>query len=85
MQAFKGKKRKFASLGMSISHIKATFPASAKVIMPEPFKEVKDEEPDLTCIIWLFPKDLSVNTIMSFEDGLTSTIQSRLPSKMIGL
>ena len=50
-QASRGKKREFASPGMSIPHIRATFPAPTVVIMLEPFKEVDDEESDLACII----------------------------------
>ena len=38
---------------MPIPHIKTTFLALAKVIMPEPFKELQDEELDLGCIIQL--------------------------------
>ena len=50
-QASRGKKREFASPGMSIPHIRATFQAPTVVIMLEPFKEVDDEESDLACII----------------------------------
>ena len=52
-QASKGKKRKCDTLGMSIPHIRTTFSTPTKVIMPEPFKELEDEEPDLACIIQL--------------------------------
>jgi len=54
-EASKGKKRKCDISGMSIPHIKTTFPALAEVIMPKPFKELEDEEPNLACIIWLYP------------------------------
>ena len=42
--------------------------------MQEPFKELKDEEPDLACIIQLCPKEFSVNAIKSPKDNSTSTI-----------
>ena len=38
-QASRGKKRKCDTLGMSIPHIRTTF--------PKPFKELEDEEPDV--------------------------------------
>ena len=79
-QAFRGKKRKFASPGMSIPQIRTTFPAPAEVIMPEPFKEVKDEKFDLDCIIWLCLEDFSMNSIMS-----SKMVQLRLLGKMAGL
>ena len=53
--------------------------------MLEPFKELEDEELDLTCIIQLYPKEFSVNAIISAEDNLTSTIQLGMPSKVLGL
>ena len=73
-QASRGKKRKCAALGMSFPHIKTTFPAPIEVIMPEPFKELEDGEPNLACIIQLCPKEFSVKTITSFEDDMTSAI-----------
>ena len=79
-QASRGKKRKFASPGMSIPHIRTTFPAPAEVIMPKPFKEVKDEKFDLACIIWLCLEDFSMNSIMS-----SKMVQLRLLGKMAGL
>ena len=42
-QTSKGKKRKFASPGMSILHIKTTFLTLAEVIMLESFKDLKDQ------------------------------------------
>ena len=42
--------------------------------MPEPYRELEDEEPDLACIIWLCPKEFSMNAIISPEDDLTYTI-----------
>ena len=74
-QASKGKKRKCGTLGMFIHHVRATLPTLAKVIMLESFKELKDEESDLVCIIWLCPKEFSMNAITSSEDDPTSTIQ----------
>ena len=41
-QASKGKKRKYAVLGMSIPHIRDTFMALAEVIMLKPFKELEE-------------------------------------------
>ena len=73
-QASRGKKRNFTTLGMLIPHIKTTFSASAEVIMPKPFKELEDEEPNLACIIRLYPEEFSMNAIISPEDNLTSTI-----------
>jgi len=73
-QASRGKKRKCTAPRMSIPHIKATFLALVEVIMPEPFKELEDEEPNLACIIRLYPEEFSVNAITSSEDDLTSTI-----------
>ena len=84
-QASKGKNRKCDISGMSIPHIKTTFPASAKVNMPEPFKELEDEEHDMTCIIRLCPEEFSVNTTISPKDNLTSTIRPGMLSKMVGL
>ena len=49
---------------MFIPHIRITFLAPVKVIFPEPFKELEDEEPDLACIIQLFPEEFSINTII---------------------
>ena len=54
--------------------ISIPFSALAKVIMPELFKEFEDNDPDLACIIWLYPEEFSVNAITSSEDDLTSTI-----------
>ena len=73
-QASRGKKRKCATLGMSISHIRTTFLPSAEVIMPEPFKGLEDKEPNLACIIQLCLEEFSVNAITSSEDDLVSTI-----------
>ena len=84
-QASKGKKRKCDTLGMSIPYIRTTFPTPTKVIMPEPFKELEDEEPNLACIIQLWPEEFSMNDIISPEDNPTSTIRPGMPSKVAGL
>lgn len=67
-QAYKGKKRMCDTSGMSILHIRTTFPAPSKVIMPEPLKELEDEESDLARIIWLCPGEFFVNAIISLKD-----------------
>ena len=74
-QASKGKKRKCDTSGMSIPHIRTTFLAPAEAIMPEPFKELEDEGPNLAFIIRLYPKELFMNATISLEDNLTSTIR----------
>lgn len=71
--------------GMSILHIRTTFPAPSKVIMPEPLKELEDEESDLACIIWLCPGEFFVNAIISLKDNMTSTIQPRMLGKTTGI
>ena len=84
-QASRGKKRKCAASGMSIPHIRTTFSTLAKVIMLEYFKEPKDEEPDLTCIIQLCPEEFSMNAITSFKDDPTSTIRLGMLGERAGL
>ena len=84
-QASRGKKRKCDTSGMSIPHIRTTFPPPTEVIMPEPFKELEDEKPNLACIIRLYPEELLVNAIISPEDNLISTIRPRMPSETVGL
>ena len=84
-QASKGKKRKCAISGMSIPHIRTTFLAPAKAIMPEPFKELEDEGPDLAFIIRLYPKELFMNATISLEDNPTSTIRLGMPGETTGL
>ena len=74
-QTSKCKKRKCDTSGMSIPYIRTTFSALIEVIMPEPFKELEDEEPNLAYIIRLYPEEFSMNTIISPEDNLTSTIR----------
>ena len=73
-QASRGKKRKCAISGMFIPYIRTTFPALAEVIMPEPFRELEEEEANLACIIQLCPEEFFVNVITSFVDDPTSTI-----------
>ena len=53
--------------------------------MPQPFKELEDEESDLAYIIWLCPKEFFVNFIISPEDNLNSTIWPGMPSEAAGL
>ena len=53
--------------------------------MPEPFKELEDEEFDLAYIIWLCPKEFSINAITSCKDDSTSTIQLGMPGKTTDL
>ena len=84
-QASRGKKRKCDTSGMSIPHIRTTFPALAEVIMPEPFKGLEDEESDLACIMQLCSEEFSVNAFLSLKDNPTSSIRLGMPGKMIGL
>ena len=53
--------------------------------MLEYFKEPKDEEPDLTCIIQLCPEEFSMNAITSFKDDPTSTIRLGMLGERAGL
>ena len=84
-QASKGKKKKCVALGISIPHIRTTFPAPREVIMLEPFKELEDEEPNLACIIRLCPKEFFVNAITSSKDDPTSTIRPGMPNETASL
>ena len=68
-QASRGKKSKCDPSRMSIPYIRTTFPALVMVIMPKPFKESEDEEPDLDCIIQLCLKEFSTNATTSLEDN----------------
>ena len=70
---------------MSVPYIRATFPTPTEVIMLESFKELQEEESDLAYIIRLYPKEFSVNAIISPEDNLTSTIRPRKPTKMASI
>ena len=67
-QASRAKKRNCDTSGMSIPHIRTTFPTPAEVILPEPFKELEDEEPNLVCIIWFCPEEFSMNAIIFPKD-----------------
>ena len=53
--------------------------------MPEPFKELQDEELDLACIIQLYLEEFSMTAIISLEDNPTSTIRPGMPGEMAGL
>lgn len=81
----RGKKRKCSIWGMSIPHIRTTFLSLAEVIMPKPFKKSEDEDPNLACIIRPCPKELSMNSITSFEDDPTFTIRPGMPDEIVGL
>ena len=80
-QASRGKKRKCATSGMSIPQIKTTFSAPTEVIIPEPFKELEDEEPNLAYIIRLYPKEFSMNAIISPKDNPNLTRDARRGSR----
>ena len=84
-QASRGKKRKCIGQGMSIPHIRATFLAPTKVIMPKPAQELQDWESDLVCIIWLCPEEFSMNVIISPKDNPTSAIRLGMPGEASGL
>ena len=73
-QASRGKKRKCNTSGMSTPHFRTTFLAPIGVIMPEPFKELEDEELHLACNIWLRCEEFSVNAIISPEENPTSLV-----------
>ena len=83
-QASKGKKRKCISQGMSISHIRVTSLAPAKVIRSKGVQESHEEESDLASLILLCPKEFSVNAIISLGDDLTSTIRHCVPGEIVG-
>ena len=53
--------------------------------MPKPFKELEDEESDLACIIRLYPKEFSMNAIISPEDNPTATIRPGMPGEATSL
>ncbi|KAL0010912.1 hypothetical protein SO802_006020 [Lithocarpus litseifolius] len=83
-QASRGKKRKCTSQGMSIPHIKVTFPALAEVIRSELAQESCEQESDLACLIHLCPEEFLVNTIIYPENDLTSTIRPCVLGKTVG-
>nr|XP_023872982.1 uncharacterized protein LOC111985560 [Quercus suber] len=74
-QAFRGKKRKCISQGMSIPHSRVTFLASTEVIRLEMAQESCEEELDLACLICLCPEEFSMNAIISLGDDPNSTIR----------
>lgn len=84
-QSSRGKKRKCASLEVSIPHIKAIVSALAEVIILEPFNELEDKEFDLACIIQICPEEFFIDTIISSEDDSTSTIRPGMLGKTTGL
>ncbi|KAL0008660.1 hypothetical protein SO802_010162 [Lithocarpus litseifolius] len=63
--ASRGKKRKYTGQGMSIPHIRVTFPTLAEVIKSEMAQESCEEESDLACLIGLCPEEFLVNAIIS--------------------
>ena len=83
-QASRGKKRKYTSPGMSIPHIRVTFPALAKVIRSEMAQESCKEESNLACLILLCPKEFSMNAIISPGDDMTSIIRHYVPGETVG-
>ena len=78
-QASRGKKRKCTGQdighGMSIPHIRVTFPALAEAIRSEVVQESHEEDSDLASLIRLCPEEFSMNAIISLRDDLPSTIQ----------
>ncbi|XP_075654942.1 uncharacterized protein LOC142625127 [Castanea sativa] len=66
-QVSRGKKRKCIGQGMSIPHIRVTFPALAEVIRSKMALESCVEESNLACLIRLCPEEFSVNAIVSPE------------------
>ena len=83
-QASRGKKRKCIGQGMSIPHIRVTFPALAEVIKSEVAQESCEEESDLACLIRLCPEEFLVTTIISLRDDLTATIRPYVPGGIVG-
>ena len=56
--------------GMSIPHIRVTFPAPIEVIGSKVAQESCEEESDLACLIRLCPEEFLVNAIISLGDDL---------------
>ena len=83
-QASRGKKRKCIGQGMSIPHIRVTFPALAEVIKLEVAQESYKEELDLACLIRLCLEEFSVNAIISPGHDLIATIRPYVPSETVG-
>ena len=63
-QASRGKKRKCIGQGMSIPHIRVTFPTSVEFIRSKMSHESCEEELDLACLIRLCPEEFSMNAII---------------------
>ena len=83
-QASRGMKRKCIGQGMSIPHIRVTFPALAKVIKSEVVQESYKKELDLACLIRLCLEEFPVNAIISLKDDLTSTIRPCVLGETVG-
>ena len=83
-QSSKAKKRQCIGQGMSIPHIKVTFPVLTEVIRSEIVQESCEEESDLACLIRLCPEEFSGNAIISLGDDLTSTIRPYVPGETVG-
>ena len=64
-QASRGKKRKCIGQGMSIPHIRVTFPALGEVIRSKMAQKSCEEESDLACLIHLCLEEFLVNAIIS--------------------
>ena len=82
-QASREKKRKCIGQGMSIPHIRVTFPTPTEVIKSEATRESCEEELDLACLNCLCLEEFSVNAIISPEDDLTATIGPYVPSEIV--
>ena len=84
LKASRGKKMKCTGQGMSIPHIRVTFPAPVEVIRSKVAQEACEEESDLACLIRLCPEEFLVNAIISPRDDLTATIRPYVPGKTVG-
>ena len=83
-QASKGKKRKCIGQGMFIPHIRASVLTPAEVMRLEMAQESCKGESDLACLICLYPKEFSMNAIISPKDDLTTTIRPYVLGKTLG-
>ena len=83
-QASRGKKRKWIGQGMSIPHIRVTFPALAEVIISETAQESCEKVSDLACLIRLCLEEFQVNAIISPKDDLTATIRPYILDETVG-
>ena len=68
---------------MSIPHIRDIFLALVKIIRSETAQESYEEESDLACLIHLYPKEFSMNAIVSPGDDLTTTIRPCVPGEIV--